>query len=130
MINPRKMQWVELEYLDAPTSKFADMSFFQRTVITGVAKSIVKGAHLDTLFGLFGQNIKEKSGYGVVAKIEIFKMNGRFRLPDGGKHIVELFLPIHKQRHTVVVSECHATILKMVYEERVARLGSDLKIKK
>ena len=95
----------------------------ERLVVGVIAEAVEKGSYLHTLFCLFGQYAEEKAGDGVVAEIEIFQVDATAGLPYGGKHVVEFFLPVHKQHDAVVVRECHTFLAKLVYYQAVAALA-------
>ena len=103
VVDPRKIEWVELVNLDSSLAKFLQMVLFQRLVVRGIAKSIEQRTNLDTLSGFFRQKVEQKHGDGVVSEVEIFEIHAAMGFANGLKHIVELFLSALEQLDFIVV---------------------------
>ena len=122
MIDPRKGDGVELEYLYALGADGIQMRPLQRSVVGHVAEGIKQGPHLNSLLGLLAEKDKEPTCDGVVAEIEVFKMYAALGLTYGGKHVVKLFLSRHQKGNGVVVGKAHAVPTQLADKHGVSPL--------
>ena len=121
VVNPREVQRVELVDLDALAAQFADMAVLQRSVVGGVAESIVECSHLYALCRLLGQQVEEQHGDGVVAEVEILQVDAAARFADGLEHVVELLLSADEQSDAVVMGEGHPFLPQLFHDDGVGR---------
>ncbi len=92
VVDPRKIERVELVNLDSALAKCLQMVLFQRLVVRGIAKRIEQRTNFDALGGFFRQKVEQKHGDGVVSEVEIFEIHAAMGFANGLKHIVELLL--------------------------------------
>lgn len=122
VVDKRKPNGVELMDLDASVAYALELPATQGLVVGIIAESVEQGSYFHTFFCLRFEKIKEEVGNGVVAEVEIFKMDAAASLPDGFEEVVELLLSVGKQRHGIVVRERDALSAKLVDDKRVGCL--------
>ena len=110
MIDIRKDNGIKFVNLHSARPDRIEMITLQRPVVRRIAEGIEDGSHLYPMLSLVHKKFEEAAGNGVVAEIEIFKMDAAARLPDGSKEVVKLRLPISKQSDGIVMAEGHAVL--------------------
>ena len=74
------------------------------TISMPVAEGVEHGAYFHSFLYLFGQQVEQGIGNGVVAEVEVFQVYVVARLADFLKQVCKLVVPVHQQFHFVVVS--------------------------
>ena len=122
VIDERKADRVELIYLYSLCTDGVNILLSHRTVVRHVAESIVQQPHLYALLHLGGEMGYKQTVDGIVAKVEVFHVNGTAGLVYGLEKVVEFLLSRHQQGYRVVAGEADALALKRAYNQRVACL--------
>ena len=107
---PRELYRIHLVYLHPTLAQGKQMPFSQRAVIGTIPKGVIQGSHLYALLRFFGEQLKESTGNGVVAEIEVFQMHARLCLPDCGEHVMELLGSCIHRHDAIVMRECHSCL--------------------
>ena len=120
MIQIRKHDGVEHLHVDMAAFQLAQMAFPQRAVVAHVAEVIVNDPHLHPFARLLVQQREQGTAYGVVAKIEIFKIHVAFRRSNVGKQVLKLFRTARQQPCLVIRGKLHPIGCQIGHHQRVA----------
>ena len=125
MIDVGETYRVKTVYLDAQPPQLVQMMLLERLVVGHVSEIIKQGAHLNPLFCLHGQEVKQRIGNRVVTEVEVLQMDMMPRAPHLGKQVFKLLAPALEQLHLVAIGHLHSRLLQVVFHYRIAARLAD-----
>ena len=105
MIDPRELDRIKLIDLYACLPYLLKSFRAYGLVVAAVAEGVVEQAYLNALPNLDGKAVEESVGYGVVAEIEVFHVNGLSGLVNSLKKVAKLILAAAEEYYTIVGGE-------------------------
>lgn len=105
MIDPRELDRIKLIDLYACLPYLLKSFRAYGLVVAAIAEGVVEQAYLNALPNLDGKAVEESVGYGVVAEIEVFHVNGLSGLVNSLKKVAKLILAAAEEYYTIVGGE-------------------------
>ena len=122
IMDPWESQGLKLIDLHPFGSDETDVRLAHRLVVAGVAKTIENSSDLYALRGFAHKTRHQLAIDGVVAEVEILKMDARPGLFDRLEEVVKLLLSSHEQGDGVVVGKCHPFAPQLLHHQAICPL--------
>ena len=123
VVHPWKTNGVELHQLDAQGIDGVVHVCLDGLVVGGIAKGIVERTHFNAFCRFLCQEVEEESCNGVVAEIEIFKMNERFGIAHSLKHVLKFVMTSPQEVNGIAIANLRPFFPQMGSHDGIGGLG-------
>jgi len=121
MIHVWKTQRVEFVNFYAGFPQRVKVLSSEWTVVGRIAESVEQCPHLDSFFGFGGKEPEQFSGYGVIAKIEVFQVDTFSGLCNSFEQVVKFLLPVFEENDSIVVRKFYVPTILQIFHDKTIR---------